>query len=104
MSSRLLQPLRPPPAPPAAERDLALEGLRGMCAVLVFYAHLFLPNRVLDPRWTPSPRFEWFDLGYAAVLMFFVLSGYVIGLVTTQPASAPASGTTCSIARPGWSR
>jgi peptidoglycan/LPS O-acetylase OafA/YrhL len=60
-----------------------------MCAVLVFYAHLFLPNRVLDPRWTPSPCFEWFNLGYAAVLMFFVLSGYVIGLVTTQPVTGP---------------
>jgi peptidoglycan/LPS O-acetylase OafA/YrhL len=87
--SRLLQPLRPLPAPPTAERDLALEGVRGGCAVLVFYAHLFLPERVLDPRWAPSPRFAWFNLGYAAVLMFFVLSGYVIGLVTTQPATAP---------------
>jgi peptidoglycan/LPS O-acetylase OafA/YrhL len=86
--SRLLQPLRPPPAAPTVERDLALEGVRGGCAVLVFYAHLFLPDRVLDPLWSPSPRFAWFNLGYAAVLMFFVLSGYVIGLVTTQPATA----------------
>jgi peptidoglycan/LPS O-acetylase OafA/YrhL len=88
MISRLLQRLQPPSSPPAAGRDLALEGIRGCCAVLVFYAHLFLPFRVLDPVWTPSPRFSWLNLGYPAVLIFFVLSGYVIGLVTRQPANA----------------
>lgn len=62
--------------------------MRGGCALLVFYAHLFLPLRLLDPVWTPSPRFSWFNLGRPAVLFFFVLSGYVIGLVTTGPATA----------------
>jgi peptidoglycan/LPS O-acetylase OafA/YrhL len=79
--------LRPPAFPQPVERDSALEGLRGGCALLVFVAHLFLPARVLDPAWAPSERFAWFNLGYPAVLMFFVLSGYVIGLVTTRPAT-----------------
>lgn len=82
--------LRPPEFPEPVERDFALEGLRGSCALLVFVAHLLLPLRVLDPAWTPSERFGWFNLGYPAVLMFFVLSGYVIGMVTSRPASPAA--------------
>ena len=80
--------LRPPPITQAVERDSALEGVRGACALLVFVAHLLLPFRVLDPVWTTSQRSFWINLGYPAVLMFFVLSGYVIGLITTQPAKA----------------
>lgn len=83
----LSQRLRPPPSPRPVERDFTLEGLRGGCALLVFVAHLFLPIPVLDPAWAPSGRFAWFNLGYPAVLMFFVLSGYVIGLVTLRPAT-----------------
>lgn len=80
----------PPTSPPVRGRDLALEGVRGFCALAVFYAHLFMPQRVLDPRWSPSPKFWWFNLGYPAVLMFFVLSGYVIGLTVTGPATGAA--------------
>ena len=79
-----------PSATIAAGRDLPLEGLRGLCALLVFYSHVFLPSNALDPRWAPSARFWWFNLGFAAVLMFFVLSGYVIGLTTTRPATPAA--------------
>ena len=92
MMSWFAQRLQPPVAAPVTTRDLPLEGLRGVCAALVVYAHLFLPIRVLDPAWSPSPRFSWFNLGYAAVLFFFVLSGYVIGLVTTTPATGPEIG------------
>lgn len=49
-----------------------------------------MPQRVLDPVWVPSVRFWWFNVGYAAVLMFFVLSGYVIGLTTREPATGRA--------------
>ena len=76
-----LKPRSSAPAP----RDLPLEGLRGLCALAVFYAHLFIPARAIDPAWAPPAQFWWFNLGAPAVLMFFVLSGYVIGLVTTQP-------------------
>jgi peptidoglycan/LPS O-acetylase OafA/YrhL len=69
--------------------DQALEGLRGLCALLVLYAHAFMPGPMLDPHWAPSPRFWWLNLGYAAVLMFFVLSGYVIGLTTQRAATGP---------------
>lgn len=78
--------LQPHPQAESPARDLSLEGLRGLCALGVFCAHVFLPAAVLDPHWVPSQRFWWFDMGIPAVLMFFVLSGYVIGLVTTQTA------------------
>lgn len=84
--------LRPPPASGRPERDLALEGLRGLCAGAVFYAHAFAPTAALDPAWAPPAQFWWFNVGYAAVLMFFVLSGYVIGLTTTQPATRESMG------------
>ena len=80
----------PSQAPVFPRRDLPLDGLRGLCAALVFYAHAFAPTAALDPRWAPPAQFWWFNLGYAAVMMFFVLSGYVIGLTTTGPASGPA--------------
>jgi peptidoglycan/LPS O-acetylase OafA/YrhL len=57
-------------------RDLALEGLRGAAALVVFYHHLMLES---VGGWSPSPAWTWGVSGPAAVLIFFVLSGYVIG-------------------------
>lgn len=76
-------------APPAG-RDLALEGLRGFAALMVFYAHLSAPMTRLDPGYAPSPFWWRFEFATGAVLLFFVLSGYVIGLTNQRPASAPA--------------
>ncbi len=85
----------PAPPPPPARRlrprypdepvrwDAPLEGLRGLCALLVVLAHLMIPGGILPgfavPEWV-----GWFDLGSFAVLIFFVLSGYVIGRITTR--------------------
>ncbi len=70
-------------------RDLALEGLRGFAALMVFYAHLTAPATKLDPGYAPSPYWWRFEFATGAVLLFFVLSGYVIGLTNRGPASAP---------------
>ena len=75
----------PPPAdqknPPA--RDHAIEGLRGFAALVVFYHHL-MQQQV--GGWSPAPAWTWFVSGPAAVLVFFVLSGYVIGVAyRTRP-------------------
>jgi peptidoglycan/LPS O-acetylase OafA/YrhL len=77
------------PAPPAG-RDFPLEGLRGFAALMVFYAHLTAPAAKLDPDYAPSPFWWRFEFATGAVLLFFVLSGYVIGLTNLRPASAPA--------------
>lgn len=66
---------------------MALEGLRGICACLVLYAHTTMPMLRLDPAYVPSRLFWWFNLGSVAVLFFFLLSGYVIGLTTRSPFS-----------------
>jgi peptidoglycan/LPS O-acetylase OafA/YrhL len=90
LSNRLRPPIENQKHPP---RDEALEGLRGICALLVVYTHAFLPGPVLDPFYVPPAGFFWwFEMGYAAVLIFFTLSGYVIGLTVRQPISAPLCG------------
>jgi len=61
--------------------------MRGICACLVLYAHMTAPLERLDPAYAPSGRFWWFNLGAVAVLFFFVLSGYVIGLTIRTPFS-----------------
>jgi peptidoglycan/LPS O-acetylase OafA/YrhL len=81
--------LAPAPAAEKGPRDLALEGLRGICACLVLYAHATAPMMRLDPAYAPSWRFWWFNMGAVAVLFFFVLSGYVIGLTVRAPFSGP---------------
>ncbi len=79
--------LAPPEPGRRAGRDQALEGLRGVCACLVLYAHLTIPGRHLDPAFVPPTLLWWFNLGGFAVLFFFVLSGYVIGLTTREAAT-----------------
>jgi peptidoglycan/LPS O-acetylase OafA/YrhL/ADP-heptose:LPS heptosyltransferase len=56
------------------------EGLRGLAALMVVYTHLLAPFPDVDPLYRPSPLFWKFEAGQGAVLLFFVLSGYVIGL------------------------
>lgn len=57
---------------------------------MVFYAHLTAPANRLDPGYAPSPFWWRFEFATGAVLLFFVLSGYVIGLTNQRPASGPA--------------
>ena len=70
-------------------RDLALEGLRGFACLMVLYAHLTAPVTKLDPAYAPGPIWWRFEFATGAVLLFFVLSGYVIGLTNRRPATAP---------------
>jgi peptidoglycan/LPS O-acetylase OafA/YrhL len=81
------EPIHPAPA---AGRDLPLEGLRGFAALMVFYAHLSAPTTRLDPGYAPSPFWWRFEFATGAVLLFFVLSGYVIGLTNQRQATTPA--------------
>jgi peptidoglycan/LPS O-acetylase OafA/YrhL len=85
LSSRLA-----PTGPGPAGRDLALEGLRGLCALSVFYGHATAPIPCLDPAYSPPAPLWWLDMSSVAVLIFFILSGYVIGLTVKAPFGAPA--------------
>ena len=70
------------------ERDLALEGLRGLCALLVVFGHVTYQAPLLDPGYACDLLHV--DFGPQAVCVFFVISGYVIGLTTRTPATGAA--------------
>lgn len=61
--------------------NYALEGLRGLAALWVGYAHIFSFNNLLDPHFHPCNQYiADLHAAHGGVLIFFILSGYVIGL------------------------
>ncbi|MBD2491106.1 acyltransferase [Aulosira sp. FACHB-615] len=63
--------------------DSNLEGLRGYAAIAVALFHVFAFKNVLDPAYSPNEYLGQLQPGHAAVMLFFMLSGYVIGLTNT---------------------
>lgn len=73
-----------PASPRKPGPDLNLEGLRGVAAILVALSHLWAMGALMPKDFVPL----WLrplEAGHAAVLVFFVLSGYVIGLTNSAP-------------------
>ncbi|MFB2975627.1 acyltransferase family protein [Microseira sp. BLCC-F43] len=64
--------------------DYNLEGIRGLAALSVASFHVLFLKNFLDPTYHPNIYFGYLQAGRSAVLLFFVLSGYVIGLTTTK--------------------
>ncbi|GAX45743.1 acyltransferase 3 [Tolypothrix sp. NIES-4075] len=64
--------------------DYNLEGIRGLAALSVASTHVFCVKNFLDPTYHPNIYFSYLQAGHSAVLLFFVLSGYVIGLTTKK--------------------
>ena len=61
--------------------EFNLEALRGFAALIVVFSHILTPEfHPLDPRYSLSPYWYNFLPAHSSVLIFFVLSGYVIGL------------------------
>ena len=88
MNDWLTTRLEPPRSPVRPARDDTIEGLRGAAALAVIYAHLTAPWAALDPVYVP-PLFLWrLDVSGLAVMLFFMLSGYVIGLTNQRAISA----------------
>jgi len=68
--------------------DYALEGLRGLAAIWVAYSHIFFYEFKLDPTYHPTFSFGYFfNAAHGGILIFFALSGYVIGLTNQLPFS-----------------
>jgi peptidoglycan/LPS O-acetylase OafA/YrhL len=68
--------------------DYALEGLRGLAALWVAYSHIFFYEFKLDPAYHPVfPFGTFFNAAHGGILIFFALSGYVIGLTNQLPFS-----------------
>ena len=62
-----------------------LEFLRGVAALLVIYYHAIVHKFTLDPAYMPGGVWKFIAPGHLAVLVFFVLSGYVIQLTNATP-------------------
>jgi peptidoglycan/LPS O-acetylase OafA/YrhL len=79
-------------APPSASRkyELHLEGIRGYAALAVMLFHLCIASGNLEVLGAFSWLCNWIDAGMA-VKVFFVLSGYVIGMTTIDVAPTRAN-------------
>ncbi|MBO0357614.1 acyltransferase [Hymenobacter sp. BT186] len=65
--------------------DFNLEALRGVAALLVVWHHIVYATNILDPAFTPTGIWAFDPPAHLCVLVFFVLSGYVIGISHTAP-------------------
>lgn len=69
----------------AAKFDNKLEALRGFAALIVVWHHITHNRNFIDPHYNLSGFISFSPSGHAAVLIFFLLSGYVIELSTKVP-------------------
>jgi peptidoglycan/LPS O-acetylase OafA/YrhL len=60
--------------------EFNLEALRGACAFFVVIYHVVLHKQYVDPHFFPRWMKAFNISGHFCVLIFFVLSGYVIGI------------------------
>ena len=56
-----------------------LEGLRGIAAFMVVFGHIFFYPQFLDPAYQVTLPGKYLPPGHFSVLIFFCLSGFVIG-------------------------
>lgn len=71
MSTPTVMPVSSPTRPTAGARLAWLDALRGVGAVAVLLEHLL-------PWFLPALRPYWFNLGMYGVMVFFLVSGYII--------------------------
>lgn len=69
-----------------------MEGLRAAAALAVLYAHLTSPLAKVDPTYVPSAWWWRVEVALPAVMVFFLISGYVIGLTNAGPCTPAAIG------------
>ena len=58
------------------EREAHLDGLRGICALIVVIHHFFILKGI--PDWIKYTPIQLLNLGHLSVILFFILSGYVL--------------------------
>lgn len=64
--------------------DIELEGLRGAAALLVMLYHGF-GMKILDSNYLPEGIIPYLSVGALSVYLFFMLSGYVMGITYHDP-------------------
>jgi peptidoglycan/LPS O-acetylase OafA/YrhL len=65
--------------------DFNLETLRGVAAILVVWGHTTVADGLLDRGYHPTGVWSYLGPAHLSVLVFFLLSGYVIGLAHKDP-------------------
>ena len=70
---------------PDAHFDYTLEALRGLAALMVVFTHALSDGPTVEQQGTISGIWQYGPPGHLAVLVFFMLSGYVIGLTNPRP-------------------
>ncbi|TGE08348.1 acyltransferase family protein [Hymenobacter fodinae] len=65
--------------------NIQLEALRGVAALLVVWHHVIFHRFQLDPNYMPTGAAAFNAPGHFAVMVFFLLSGYVIGASQREP-------------------
>ena len=71
------------------QRDLALDGLRGVAILLVLIWHECLPLTQLVGELTPSILMYMVRYSWSGVDLFFVLSGFLISRILLQTVESP---------------
>ena len=80
--------MAPPNGIQSRRRYLALDGMRGVCALAVFLFHL-----------VPLRTRHFVSHGYLAVDAFFVISGFVIAVALVKPGRTLAEVDVASVKR-----
>lgn len=75
------------------EINFDIEALRGYAALFVVWHHVSSYANLLDPHFTPTGILSYSPPGHFCVLIFFILSGYVIGISNKQPLNWATSWT-----------
>ncbi len=70
---------------PQHKFEFNLEALRGLAALIVVIRHVLLMSPVLMTGYEISGAWKYVPPGHLSVLVFFMLSGYVIGLTNKTP-------------------
>lgn|GEM_PF-1162953 len=73
--------------------DRNLEALRGYAALVVVFNHIEALHKAFDAKFLPTLTIVLAPNGHLFVLVFFVLSGYVIGISHREPMRGPAIGS-----------
>jgi peptidoglycan/LPS O-acetylase OafA/YrhL len=84
LTARLIRPA-PGSLPTSGTFDHALEAVRGLAALLVMLGHVLAAGPQLDMQYHPAGIWRYAPPGHLSVLIFFLLSGYVIGRANPNP-------------------
>lgn len=73
------------------EFNFDIEALRGVAAMLVVWGHAFYTPSQVDPFYLPGGIWTYTPPAHLSVIVFFFLSGYVIGLTQKADLTAKSS-------------